>query len=431
MRSSLTPAGIWTSTNLGRLGLVPPPINRQLYVLSFVQQNLKPGCHHISIQVDRLHVVVFARDEYCAGETSNDPLFGTGRGNKLDGELDSGKSGKIPLSLQATAFRATGNEARVGVSVQFPSKELFHTWDLSKWALYARIAVVGVLRRDDGIVAARFSDLLYPPYWPVFVRGGHDLRQWELGTAELCQALAGRVNGGPAAHTSGDSGGGMPTDCDPYRADLEKPDLTNIKALLESSDPAWLPSGYETQLDVPPGHYDVQVVLSDEFNFGRAETPVTINPYDGKELALSSIALCKRIRDAAIAAKEDEAANFAPRYVPLVSKGIEFTPSGDTTFSKGEPLHAYFEVYEPALSEHADTSVTVDMRVVEAGTDKVRAAFAPLNAAPYEQSISTTLRIARTVPISQLTKGSYMLQVRASDSAGATTPWRTAHFSVE
>jgi hypothetical protein len=431
MQSSLTPTGIWSSTNLGRLGLVPPPINRQLYVLSFVQKNPKPGCHHISVQVDRLHVLVFARDEYCAGATSNDPLFGTGRGNKLDGELDSGESGKIPVSVEAAAFRTAGNKSRVDISLHFPWKQLFHTWDLSKWALYARIGIVGVLRRNDGTVAARFSDLLYPPYWPAFVRGGHDLRQWELGTAALCQALASEVNGGPATHTSSGQGEGMPTDCDPFHADLEKPDLPKIKALLESSDPAWLPSDYETQVDVPPGRYDVQVVLSDEFNFGRAEAPLDIKAYDGTNLALSPIVLCKHLQDAAVAAKENAAANFAPQYVPLVSKGIEFTPAGDARFSKGEPLYAYFEVYAPAASEHADTTVIVDMRLVDAATNEVKAAFAALNAAPYEQSGGTTLRIARTIPISQLAAGAYILEVRASVSAGETTPWRTANFSIE
>jgi len=431
MRSSFTPAGIWSSSNLGRLGLVPPGINRQLYVLGYVTQNPKPGCHQIKVQVDRLHVLVFARDQYCTGETSNDPLLGTGRGKKLERELGSGKSGTIPLSLQAAAFYAAGNESRVDIALQFPWKDLFHSWDLSKWALYARIAVMGVLRRTDGTVAARFSDLQYPPYWPAFVRGGHDLRSWELGTAELCGALASEVNGGPAAHTSAGSGDGTLPDCDPLKADVVKPDFTAIKALLDSSDPAWLPSRYETQVDVPPGNYNLEVVLSDELNFGRAEMSLTIDPYNGKELTLSSVALCKHLQDARVAATEEAQAHFAPQYVPLVSKAIEFTPAADTRFSKGEPLFAYFEVYDPSLAEHPATTVTVDMRILEASTGQIKAVFAPVNAAPYEQSGSTVLRLARTIPFSQLATGTYILQVRASDSTGRSTAWHDANFSVE
>jgi len=63
--------------------------------------------------------------------------------------------------------------------------------------------------------------------------------------------------------------------------------------------------------------------------------PLIIEPYDGKQLALSSVALCKTLRSAAVAAKEAAQANFAPRYVPLVSKDILFSPTGDTTFTKG------------------------------------------------------------------------------------------------
>lgn len=431
MRSSFTPAGVWASSNLGRLGLVPPGINRQLYVLSFVQQNPKPGCHHITVQVDRLHVLVFARDEYCAGQGSNDPLFGTGRGKKLDGELESGRTGKIPLSLQAAAFHETGDESRVDISLEFPWKNLFHTWDLSKWALYARIGVVGALRRDDGTIAARFSDLLYPSYWPTFVRGGHDLRQWELGTASICQALTSQVNGGPPVHTSSSSEDGMPLDCDPFHLDLEKPDLANIKALLSSSDPAWLPTRYETQVDAPPGHYNLQVILNDGLDFGRAEIPLSIEPYSRKELAISSVVLCKHLQDARVVAEEDAEAHFAPQYVPLVSKGIEFTPTGNTSFAKGEPMFAYFEAYEPSLDQDRATTITLEMRVLDTSAGQVKEQFAPVNATTYEQAGSTTLRIARTIPISQLKAGAYTLQVRASDSAGETTPWQVATFSVE
>ena len=89
----------------------------------------------------------------------------------------------------------------------------------------------------------------------------------------------------------------------------------------------------------------LRVVLSDGKNFGRAEVPLNIEKYDKKELALSSVMLCKRIRDAHAAAVESSAANFAPQYVPLVTKGIQVTPTGDTRFKQGEPLYGYFELY--------------------------------------------------------------------------------------
>lgn len=431
MQSSYTPRGLWESADLSRFKLVPPGINRDFYILAYAPRNSGRGCHPIRVEVDRPHLVLFARDRYCAGQAPSDPLFGTSRGDELTGQLRSTGSGKIRVSLQADAFYSKTNTARVDVSIQFPWNELYHIWDLSKWKLYARIAVTGVVQSKDGTIAARFSDLLYPSYWPTFVQGGARFRSWQLGTA----LLAGRDTEAPGFDAQYDvydagAGGDKLALTLGGKADEISPDYAAFKKLLESSDPAWLPTRYETQVDVPPGEYNLQVIVSDESKFGRVEMPLVIARYDGKELALSSIALCKRLRDAHVAAEEAAAVNFAPQYVPLVSKGIEFTPAGDTTFSKGESLYAYFEVYEPTVSEHAGTSITVEMRVVDPRTDKVQAAFAPLNATPYEQSGSTTLRVARTVPVSQLPPGDYILQVRASDSV-ATTPWRSANFSIE
>jgi hypothetical protein len=439
MQSSYEPRGIWSLSDLKPV----PVVNRDFYLLAYLRPDTKPGCHHIRVETDRPNLLLFARDQYCTGQTPSDPLIGTGPGRELENILASRKTGKIPLTVQAGAFHASGDKARVDVSLLFPWHDLYRQWEITNWTLYARIRVMGVLRRKDGTIVARFSDILYPSYWPTFDQGGAKFISWEEGTEALSPLISHRIGGPLTPLRPGYSGSEIGNDtlallfvganAHIFRIDADpmRPDYSAIKTGLESSDPFWIPTRYETQIDVAPGDYDLQVVLSDELNFGRVETPVSIDPYNGKELALSSIALCKRLRDVAVAAKEDVAANFAPRYVPLVSKGIEFTPAGDTSFNKGEALYAYFEVYEPALSEHPDTSVAVEMRVVDPGTDKVRAAFAVVNATPYEQSGSTTLRVARTVPIRQLTKGSYILQVRASDSAGATTPWRTANFSIE
>lgn len=430
MQSSYTPRGIWESGDLSRFKLVPPGINRDFYILAYVPRNSDRGCHQIRVEVDRPQLVLFARDQYCAGQAPSDPLFGTSLSDELTGQLRSTGSGKIPVSFQADYIYTQKNTARVDVSIQFPWNDLYHAWDLSKWKLYARIAVIGVLRSKDGTIAARFSDLLYPSYWPTFVQGGARFRSWQLGTA----LLAGRDTEAPgfdAQYDVYDAGTGGEALTLGGQADEISPDYAAFKKLLESSDPAWLPTRYETQVDIPPGEYNLQVIISDESKFGRVEMPLTIEPYDGQELALSSVTLCKRLRDAAVAAKEDAAANFTPQHVPLVSKGIQFIPAGDTSFSKGDPLFAYFELYEPSLAQHPGTTATVDIRVLNASTGQVKEEFAPVNAAPYEQPGSTVLRVARTIPFSQLAKGAYVLQVRASDSPGGSTTWRSAKFRIE
>jgi hypothetical protein len=74
--------------------------------------------------------------------------------------------------------------------------------------------------------------------------------------------------------------------------------------------------------------------------------PLTIESYDSKSLALSSTFWCRRFRDARVADEESAAANFAPHYVPLVSKSVRVTHARDTTFAPDEHLLAYFEIYQ-------------------------------------------------------------------------------------
>lgn len=209
------------------------------------------------------------------------------------------------------------------------------------------------------------------------------------------------------------------------------PDEAAITTALNSSDPFWLPTRYETQVELPAGNYNLEVVLNDGWNFGRAQMPLTIEGSDEKHLEVSSVALCKSLRSAAVAAKEAAQANFAPQYVPLVSKDILYTPAGDTSFAKGEPLFAYFEVYEPQPAENPATTVSVHLRVLDSSTGALKEDFAPFDAVPYQQPRSSVLRVGRKVPIDQLPKGTYRIEAQATSSAGESTAWRAANFAVE
>lgn len=433
MQSSDTPRAIWSLSELSTIKQVPV-INRDFHVLAYVPPiSTSTGCHSIRVDVDRPKLLVFARKQYCTGQTPSDPLYGTEEEKKLEHDLSSDKRAKIPVSLQAAAFYTDENDSRVDVCFDFPWKDLYRKWDPATWTLYARIAVMGVVRKADGTAVARFSDLLYPPYWPTFDQGGAKFIAWEKGSAELSGAVP---RGLLSAGTTG-SLGSSNSDLGDDTLGLMFPsagqvalDTTAIQKALNNSDPFWMPTRYETQLDVPPGQYTLEVALSDGWNVGHAEMPLTIDAYSGKQLALSSISLCKRLRDANVAIKEDAAADFAPQYVPLVSKGIEFIPAADAHFQQSEKGFAYFEVDQPSSAGPAD-KVTVEMTLLSPVSGAVLGNFPPLDATPYQVAGTSVLRVARTIPIHQLPKGSYRLQVRATNSTGGSTPWRTADFTVE
>ena len=433
LQASVTPRGIWSLSELSTLKKVPF-VTTGFHVLGYVPRDAKEGCHRIRVEVNRPNLLVFARDEYCGGRSPSDPLVGTGQGKELERILASEKRGKIPLSLQGATFYTGGDHSLVDLSLRFSSNDLYRKWDASNWTLYARIGVMGVIRREDGTVAARFSDLLYPSYWPTFDQGGAKYIEWEKGTTNLSTAVPRLLTPGTAGKVAvSDSGTGNSTLAlsFPNVANEIAPDEAAIKTALNSSDPFWLPTRYETQVDLPVGDYDLEIVLNDGWNFGRAKIRLTVEPYDGKQLALSSAALCKSLRSAAVAAKENAQANFAPQYVPLVSKDILFSPSGDTSFAKGEPLFAYFEVYEPQLAENPAAPVSVHMRILDSNTGNTKEDFAPIDAASYKQAGSSVLRIGRKIPIDRLPKGSYCLEMQAAGSMGRSTAWRAANFTVE
>ena len=214
-------------------------------------------------------------------------------------------------------------------------------------------------------------------------------------------------------------------------ADGQQPNLSErVVGALSGKDPGWLPTRYETQIGLSPGEYDLQIVVSDTQKFGAAEVPLHIDNYDGRALGLSSVMLCKRFRDAHVAAVERAAANFAPQYMPLVSKNIEVTPSGDTHVKKGQLLILYFEIYEPLLTNASATAVQAHFRIIEAKNGNTRDDFM-VDAQSFEQPGRTMIPIEREILTDKMPRGAYRLEVQATDSAGNSTPWRTAEFTVE
>jgi len=179
---------------------------------------------------------------------------------------------------------------------------------------------------------------------------------------------------------------------------------------------------------LPSGEYNLVMVLGDGQNFGRVVEPLNIDAYDGAQLALSSVVLSKRGRNGAVAAQEAAAAHLAPKYVPLVSQGVQMTPAADRRFRHGEPLVAYFEVYEPLLLTEPATTVWAHLKLVDAKTGAVKQDFPPLDVAPFIQPGSSVIPTSRVL---KPRKGAYRLEVQATDSAGRSTVLRTANFTVE
>jgi len=409
---SETPAAIWITRDMPPEGIliardkskspsIPKPRMAYhsysfLYNIAFTPDNSdQRGCHAISVKVDRPQSDVLSRSDYCAGQSPRDILIGTEFGKQMEHELALQATGDIPVRLQTGFSHRDNGKALVQISLEFPWDALKYRWD-KHWFMQGTIGTLGAVYKADGSMLVRFSDFVCcSAYNTDFLQG--------TGGADREAFL----------HE-------LPTDIGSL-----------VSARLSAEASRALATGYETQIELVPGEYDLRIVLSDGEKFGRAEAQLNIENYDGKGLALSSVMLCKRFRDAHVAAVEASAANFAPQYVPMVSKGIQVTPAGDTDFKTDEPLIPYFEIYAPHAAGEPTTRIQVHLRIVDAKNGAIVKESPAVDAATYMQPGSTTIPIAREVPISTLPEGEYRLEVQATDFAGRSTAWRSANFTIK
>jgi hypothetical protein len=348
------------------------------YVIAYVPPPSPVGsCHTIQVKVNRSHVIVWARGEYCnTKHLASDPLDGTEFGKQMEADLASTTQSKIDLTLLAVPFYRDAGQARVYIELEFPWKSI--KYEFKNSILYASIGTLLFVYHKDGSLAARFSDFA----------------------------------------------------CCDYGSGVKAPAKGQTSEFLSDQHRSIIPTRYETQIDLPAGEYELRAILSDGEKFGRKQIPLTVDPYDGKQLTLSEIALSRRARKLP-AESLGLPAKLPGAYVPLVSKGVEFTPTMSPRFKKDELLYAYFEVNDPQLQEGSATTVEAHLRILDANTSKMKLDFDPVSATAYVNAGSSLIPIGRGIPLSTLADGPYQLDVQATDSAGKSTPRRTANFVVD
>jgi hypothetical protein len=365
--------GKWSTVEWppGLIAEIVPPYYVIAYALPDSPEN---SCHRIRVTVNRGHALVGARNEYCnVKHDASDPLKGTKLGTQLENEIASAKDDRVDVSLLAIPLFTNSNASRVHISVDW-------SWG-SRQPQSTTIGVLGLIFKKDGTPVTRFSDLA----------GSADAR------------------------------------------DSEWAKLPSSGTYLGSK---W--THYEIQLNLPAGTYNLQVVLGDGTRFGHAEIPLTVDGYDRNELTISGVSLCKRISDVAANSSLDTpnlpgawGQRLLGDYKALVSRGVEFEPTGNTRLKKGGKLYTYFEIYEPLVEGQSLAAVQFRMRIVDVKTGELRADSQPISATPYIEDGSSIIPVGRGMEISKLPPGSYRLDVQATDSTGKSTAWRSANFTVE
>jgi VWFA-related protein len=170
---------------------------------------------------------------------------------------------------------------------------------------------------------------------------------------------------------------------------------------------------YEKEFKIVPGQYTFTVAFSQgDASFGKVQMPLAIEPWSG-DFGLSGLALSRETHSSA-----DLGLRLGlESRTPLVAQGAEVVPSGSGQFMKSEPAFFYFEVYGAGA-----LTARVHVRVLDRKTGEQKWDGGVIS--PPAQSNAGQL------PVNSLARGTYRLEVTATDSAGKEIK-RTADFGID
>jgi VWFA-related protein len=190
------------------------------------------------------------------------------------------------------------------------------------------------------------------------------------------------------------------------------------------------PYCYENQFDATPGTYKLTVVLSaGGDDFGKFETPLQIDTYDGKHFGLGGVALTDAAQRLGDIPTSLDAALLEDR-TPLVVQGLQITPSGSNRFKRNENVVLYSEIYEPLLTSDNPPRVGMGYRIFDRATNQEVFFTGVLPADAFVQKGNPVVPVGLKVNVKDLAPGGYRLMLQAGDAVGNKSTNRTVDFDV-
>jgi VWFA-related protein len=238
-------------------------------------------------------------------------------------------------------------------------------FDKEKGKYHANINVLGIAYRQDGTVGARFSD-----------------------TVNL---------------------------------DLEKDEWKEFTKV---------PYRYQNQFDAAAGTYKLTVVLSGGGDtFGKFESPLQIDSYDGKSMSLGGIALTNSATRVSDIPTGLDSILLEDR-TPLVIKGMQVVPSATNRFKRSDNVILYTEIYDPLLASDPPPKLGFGYHVLDRATNKEVIFTGAIPADDFVQKGNSLVPAGMVVKVKDLPPGGYRLLLQAVDSAKNHAPNRTVDFDV-
>lgn len=336
------------------------------YLLGYTPPDTEEGtCHALKVKVERGGTSVRARTGYCNAKLK-DILKQTPVETTLESRVSSSAPGTFKAEMQTAFFYTAPNVARVQVTMDLPADALKFTKDKGKE--HGIVNVLGIAYKNDGSVAARFSDAV--------------------------------------------------------KLDFE--DKKDVELFKQH------PYHYENQFDIASGSYDLKVAFtSGGEGFGKLEVPLNVDPYDGATFAMSGLALSDKFVKTTDPHSGVEAALLEDR-TPLVVSGIEVVPSAETRFKNSERVGLYVEIYEPRLvtmDPEKPPMVALQMRVLDPKSNEVKADTGMFKLKIPDKAGNPAIPFGGVVPVNGLAPGTYRLEVTAMNDANKVSK-RLMDFNI-
>src|SRR5437879_6669663 len=190
------------------------------------------------------------------------------------------------------------------------------------------------------------------------------------------------------------------------------------------------PYHYENQFDATPGNYKLTVVLSAGGDaFGKFESPLAIDAYDGKQFSLGGLALTNSAQKLTDIPTGLDSVLLEDR-TPLVVKGLQIIPSGSNRFKHTDNVVVYSEIYEPLMTSDQPPVVGMGYTIFDRGSNQKTFSTGTVRADDFIQKGNPVVPIGTKVNVDDLKPGSYRLVLQAVDSAKNNAPNRVVDFDI-
>lgn len=393
--------GIWGTLQPGGPGIGGLP--SATYLIGYVPPALESGeCHSIQMIAPN-HYAQANRKQYCPRETSAGTTMETKLEARMQSFATSTAKGSIHVSTKAFVFWSSG---------------------VLSLATPVQSTAAPALPPSDFTYVVEVHDSKAPASVYIAIGFGLPYHDWDYPCPKYDSVI--HVLG-MVYKTTGQLEGQFDDTvrCDMLTTPMDEPlkDLPGARVLV--------PSRFDTQIELRPGDYELRVVVSDGKNLGQARVPLRVQPFDGRSGAISDLVTSSFLRDSSWVLRDAAAVSPAPVVpAPLVSKKVQFFPAIDASVPHRNPLSLYFEIYEPLL-ETNKVDVTYSLKITDLKTGSLVMNTGAMSAADWVVPGNAVIPIGLKLAIEKLPKGSYRLEIQATDSVGRQTEWRQANFTIQ